>query len=252
MSNVVILQARMSSRRFPGKVLEDLGGIPMLGYQLSRLRESKRINRIVVATSDEPSDDEIVDFLSSISQECIRGPLNDVFSRFMKVLELVNPEYFLRITGDCPLVMPDLIDQMIEVFESSQLDYLSNTLEPNFPDGLDIEIVRTVALRKLGTENLEATEREHVTMGIYKRSKEFKTQNFYGKIDFSGERWTVDYPEDLDFIRNIVQYEKSQGGFLNYEEVLHFLSMHPNIHNRMPNLIRNESLLKSLDNYEKP
>lgn len=251
MTNLVIVQARMSSTRFPGKVLQDLCGTPMLGYQLSRLRESKRINRIIVATSKDPSDNQITDYLAKISQEYVRGPLDDVLSRFMKVLEIAEPEYFLRITGDCPLVMPDLIDEMIEVFESSQLDYLSNTLKPNFPDGLDIEIVRAAALKRLSTENLGVVEREHVTMGIYQRSEEFKIQNFFGKNNLSGERWTVDYPEDLDFIRRIVQFEKSKGRFLRYDEVQEFLAMNPNIHNRMPDFVRNESLLESFDNHEK-
>jgi len=240
--NIVIIQARMTSTRLPGKVMRDLDGIPMIGYQLKRVLKSALISKVVVATSTDVSENPLVAYLDTISQEVVRGPLNDVLKRFLMVLDIYNPPYFVRITGDCPLVMPDLLDSMISEFESSSLDYLSNALKPSFPDGLDIEIVKTSALRRLDLMQLSEPEREHVTLGLYSRPKDFKLKNFSYSLDLSRERWTVDYPEDLEFIRGVVNYESTLNQIMSLEGVLKFLKDFPEFRNKVSSDLRNEAI----------
>ena len=232
----------MSSTRLPGKVLQSLEEKPMIDYQLQRISKCKFVQKIVVATSEEMSDDLLVEHLTRSRVEVVRGPLDDVFSRFIKVLDIYRPEYFIRITADCPLVMPDIIDSMVEEFEKSQPDYLSNALEPSFPDGLDVEIVKSSALRRLNSMKLSPTEREHVTLGIYSRPGIFEASNFRNETDLSIERWTVDYPQDLDFIRGIVRFENTQSDLLTVSQVLKYLDKHPTKRNVLSGKLRNEAL----------
>ena len=232
----------MSSTRLPGKVLQSLEEKPMIDYQLQRISKCKFVQKIVVATSEEMSDDLLVEHLTRSTFEVVRGPLDDVLSRFIKVLDIYRPEYFIRITADCPLVMPDIIDSMVEEFEKSQPDYLSNALEPSFPDGLDVEIVKSSALRRLNSMKLSPTEREHVTLGIYSRPGIFEASNFRNETDLSIERWTVDYPQDLDFIRGIVRFENTQSDLLTVSQVLKYLDKHPTKRNVLSGNLRNEAL----------
>ena len=138
--------------------------------------------------------------------------------------------------------MPDLLDSMIQEFEISDLDYLSNVLEPSYPDGLDIEIIKTSALRQLNNYVLTSTEREHVTLGIYSRPSQFKLKNFKSNFAMQEERWTVDYPEDLEFIRRIVRFESTQPELLTFSQVLNFLQDHPEQRNMLSGSLRNEAL----------
>ena len=131
---------------------------------------------------------------------------------------------------------------MIEVFEKSVLDYLSNTLEPSFPDGLNIDKVKTSALRELNTIKLSTTEKEHVTLGIYSRPNLFSIQNYSNRTDLSEERWTVDYTQDLEFVRTIVRFEKKQFRFLTFSEVVNFLRNNPEPGNTLTGNLRNEAL----------
>ena len=232
----------MSSTRLPGKVLQSLEEKPMIDYQLQRISKCKFVQKIVVATSEEMSDDLLVEHLTRSTFEVVRGQLDDVLSRFIKVLDIYRPEYFIRITADCPLVMPDIIDSMVEEFEKSQPDYLSNALEPSFPDGLDVEIVKSSALRRLNSMKLSPTEREHVTLGIYSRPGFFEASNFRNETDLSSERWTVDYPQDLDFIRGIVRFENTQSDLLTVSQVLKYLDKHPTKRNVLSGNLRNEAL----------
>jgi len=232
----------MSSTRLPGKVLELLGEIPLIEYQLQRITKAKKVQKIVVATSDNDSDNPLVNHLESISQLYVRGSLNDVLSRYIKVIDNYNPDYFIRITGDCPLVMPEILDSMILEFEKLNIDYLSNALEPTFPDGLDVEIVRTSALRELSTMVISSTEREHVTLGIYSRPEKFSIMNYRHSADLSAERWTVDYPADLEFVRNVVAFENTQTELLTMTKVVTFIKENPECRNASPGELRNEAL----------
>jgi spore coat polysaccharide biosynthesis protein SpsF len=200
-STVAIVQARMGSTRLPGKVLADLCGAPMLQRQLERVRRATSVDRVVLATSTDDTDRPIAELCKSLDVPCFRGDLNDVLARFLGAIDEFDPEVVVRITADCPLISPSVIDSIVHSFFESDCDYLSNTLEPTFPDGVDVEVVRVRALRALAQLDTDTPEREHVTLGIYRRSEQFVVRNFTGEPDLSDLRWTVDSPEDLEFVR---------------------------------------------------
>jgi spore coat polysaccharide biosynthesis protein SpsF len=251
MSNnyLVILQARMSSTRLPGKVLAEINEIPMIYWQVKRIEKSKLIGGICVAISEDPIDDVLFNFLVSHNIEVVRGSLDNVTNRFMKVINSHSQENLIRITGDCPLVMPNLIDEMIEKFNEQNIDYMSNSIMPTFPDGLDVEIFTKKAFTKLLEFQLSPQEIEHVTLGFYQRRGEFRISNFMDNLDRSNFRWTVDYPEDLAFVRNVYSHFKGRETSFEYEDVLEFLSANPQITSEVSASRRNEALLKPTEGH---
>lgn len=226
---VVVIQARTSSKRLPGKVLSSVNGRPILEWQTMRVIQTMGPSRFVMATSEEVSDDEVERIANRCGISTIRGSLNDVFSRFLKVIEIYNPETVIRITGDCPLFMPELCERMLLEFLKRDVDYLSNSLKPTFPDGCDIEIFSASSLRRLESEYLTPAELEHVTLGIYSREALFKCVNFFNEIDESSHRWTLDTSEDLEFITRV--YENFSGSELSftYQDVIKFLQENPKL-----------------------
>ena len=239
---MVILQARMTSKRLPGKVMMLLNGEPMIYRQIERILKASTIDKLIVATSVHQSDDVIADFLAEKRIEVFRGHMDDVLSRFIEIGNIINPEIIVRLTADCPLVMPDLIDKMVLKFLDSDLDYLSNTLEPTFPDGLDIEIFKHSALSKLQTFSLSLDEKEHVTIGIYKRKFEFKVENYFSETNLSRQRWTVDYLEDFLFAKAVFNEFKGFESTFTFEELNSFLEKNPDCQSSISPLKRNENL----------
>ena len=239
---LVVLQARMSSSRLPGKVMMKVNDKPMIYWQIQRILRSKRVDSLIVATSVDPSDDALVLFLEENSINVYRGALDDVLSRFIQVSEIYPHDAVIRLTGDCPLVMPELIDQMVGAFYEQDVDYLSNTLEPTFPDGLDIEIIKPGALKNLATYNLEPKEIEHVTYGIYTRAETFKLSNFQDETNRSHERWTVDYQEDLDFVRQVYANFTGREATFTYSDLCDFLKQNPQAISGIEASRRNEQL----------
>ncbi len=240
---LVILQARMTSTRLPGKVFAKINGMPMIYWQIMRIREATRVDELVVATSTDESDDGLANFLEKEGFLVERGPLNDVLARFLQAVTRFDDfENIVRLTGDCPLVMPDIIDEMVTAFENSNIDYLSNSLEPTFPDGLDIEIIRREALIKLSHRILSALEREHVTLALRNQENEFAIQNYRQPIDLSKMRWTVDYEEDLDFVRRIYSEFIGKETSFGYRDVLSLIRAKPELKNQISGNLRNVAL----------
>ncbi len=239
---LAVLQARMSSSRLPGKVMMEVNGRPMIYWQIQRILQAKRVNQLVVVTSTDSTDDVLTDFLEENSVIVFRGSLDDVLSRYMAVALRYKHQALIRLTGDCPLVMPKLIDRMVHSFYQQEVDYLSNTLAPTFPDGLDIEIIREGVLNKLTTFPLDPRELEHVTYGIYNRSEIFTLSNFQNESDESLSRWTVDYQEDLDFVRAIYQEFSGRETQFTYEDVCVLLERNPELTFRNQGYKRNERL----------
>ena len=211
-NTLAIVQARMGSTRLPGKVLADLAGAPMLQRQLERVNRAHTLDRIVVATSTDPADDPIALLCEKLDVDCYRGDLTDVLARFIGALDEFaaggssDPEFVVRITADCPLMSPAVIDSVVNAFfapaeNNLDCDYMSNTLIATFPDGVDVEVVRVSALREVARTSTDPHEREHVTLGIYRYPELFKVRNFTGETDLSDLRWTVDSPDDLEFVR---------------------------------------------------
>ena len=242
--SLVVLQARMSSSRLPGKVMMEINGKPMIYWQIQRILRSKCVNSLVVATSTDSSDDSLVLFLEENLINVYRGALDNVLSRYIEVSEKYVHNALIRLTGDCPLVMPELIDQMVGAFYEQEVDYLSNTLKPTFPDGLDIEIIRHGVLQKLNTYNLKPKELEHVTYGIYTRPDTFKLSNFLNESNRSHERWTVDYQEDLDFVREVYSNFAGYEVTFTYSDMLAFLRQKPDVMSGIDAARRNEQLHK--------
>ena len=243
---IAILQARMSSRRLSGKVLREINGKPMIYWQLQRIYRAKNVDKVIVATSTDTTDDPLVDFLNSEEALYVRGSLNNVKERFDNVITQFPTESFIRLTGDCPLVMPTLIDDLVDAFHEADVDYLSNTIKPTFPDGLDIEVVKTEAFRKLGNASLSKAEIEHVTYGLYSRTGKFTTQNFVNSQDLSNLRWTVDYQEDLEFVREVFSYFRGREDSFNLVELLDYLGNNRELKNKIDANRRNESLIAML------
>jgi spore coat polysaccharide biosynthesis protein SpsF len=227
--NLVVLQARMSSTRLPGKVMSQINGHPMIYWEISRISKAKLVNKTVVAISDQSSDDILANYLESIHQEYIRGSLDNVLGRYVKAEENYNPSAIIRLTADCPLVMPELIDQYLEIFHKSDFDYLSNTLVLSYPDGLDIEIIKPGIFKKLLEFNLSEEEKEHVTLGIYSRKDKFRTHNVSNKTNISDFRWTVDTSDDLAFVKSIYAHFESKEMNFTFEDVLKYVKDNPNL-----------------------
>ena len=246
---VAILQARTSSSRFPNKVLADVNGMPMILRQIDRIVKAKGISRVIVATSDDSSDDALVAILENHGVESFRGPLEDVFSRFLAIINTEDSDCFVRLTGDCPLVMPALIDDLLESFNPEIYDYMSNTIEPTFPDGLDVEVFTRAAFLSLQNFSLTREELEHVTLAFHRQKENFKLANFSGNSDRSNMRWTVDYPEDLSFVQSIYHHFKGYESTFEYEQVLEFLSSNPEVTSGISASRRNEALLKPIEEH---
>ncbi len=236
---LAILQARCSSTRFPGKVLAELHGAPMILRQVERLRLSARIDRLVVATSMDPSDDPLEELLRSDGIEVRRGPLDDVVERFRLVVDEFSPDHVVRLTADCPLADPGVIDEVIAVHVSDHADYTSNVLQPTFPDRLDVECITSFAFARLVGLPLTPSEREHVTLGIYGRPDEFSLRNVTQAPDRSSLRWTVDVPDDLAFVRDLYDrlYDGNPG--FGQADILARLAVHPELQRTEHDLARN-------------
>jgi spore coat polysaccharide biosynthesis protein SpsF len=242
--NIVFLQARLDSKRLPGKVLLPINGIAMINLQISRILESKKISELVVLIPDTNKNDPLFEFLRANSIKIFRGALDNVFDRFMSASRLFPSDSIIRLTADCPLVMPNLIDEMIEKFEKLNVDYLSNAIELTFPDGLDIEIFKSSALATLSGLDLSVQEKEHVTLGMYSRPEIFSIVNHANSRNLGSLRWTVDYQEDFDFVSKVFKYFRGREHLFGIEEVLEFVRASPENQNKLDASYRNISIKK--------
>lgn len=232
----------MTSTRLPGKVLEPILGVPMIGRQIERLRRSSSLDGLVVATSVDPSDDPLVDYLASLDAPVVRGSLGDVLGRFIAVLDEFSPDVVVRLTADCPLASPAVVDLVVESFSSSSVDYASNTLEPTWPDGVDVEVVRASALRWVASHSDDVHEHEHVTLGVYRRPDQFSCLNVAGDVDLSSLRWTVDNADDLAFVRSVYAELYPANPEFDVEDVLALLERQPSLSRTSADAARNAAL----------
>ena len=219
----------MSSTRLPGKVLKDVHGKPMILRQIERLKKSKRIDHLIVATSTDPTDDVLFSTLHSFGIHVRRGPLDDVAKRFAAVIDEMSPETVVRLTADCPLADPEVIDALIDSHLRSEADYSSNTLKPTFPHGLDAEVFSAVAFAKLRQSRMSRKEREHVTYGFYSRKGHYRLNSYWQSNDVHALRWTVDEPRDLDFVRHVYDRLYDKNPDFRQNDVLELLSREPSL-----------------------
>ena len=238
MKVVALVQARMGSTRLPNKVMKLIGGIPMIELLLSRLSSSKQVNEIVVATPDAENNRALVEHLSSIGHNCYCGSEEDVLDRYFQAAKETKADVIVRITGDCPLVDPTLVDQAIKEFKEAGVDYLSNTSPPTYPDGLDIEVFTFAALQRSAQEAEEVFEREHVTPYMRKGGS-FKRASMSNDKDCSALRWTVDEQVDLDVVMSIFTHFSPNIHF-TWKEVMLLQAKQPEMFFLNQELIRNE------------
>ncbi len=245
---LAILQARFSSSRLPGKVLQPLLGKPMLSRQIERILRSERIDRLVLATSTDPEDDAVAAVAAETGIACSRGSLDDVLDRFYRAALPYQPQHIVRLTGDCPLIDPAVIDGTIWFYLEGRYDYVSNALEPTFPDGLDVEVFRFFALEAAWREAMLPSQREHVTLFINQAPGRFRIGNYgHAGGDLSHLRWTVDEPEDLALVMRIYEALYPKDPAFSMEDILVLLERDPSLMKINTRFPRNEGLQRSIE-----
>lgn len=229
MKVVIIVQARMTSTRLPGKVLKEVMGKPLLGYQLERLRRVNLADEIVVATTVNDTDLPIVELSKQLKVLCYRGSENDVLSRYFEAAKENRADAVVRVTSDCPLIDPKVIDDVIQFYidNHTRYDYVANTLERTFPRGMDTEVFSFDSLQEAFYEATETSEREHVTLFIYRHSDRFRLGNIAYLTNESHHRWTVDTPQDFELIKNILEHLYHSKPEFSLQDVLTLLDKHP-------------------------
>ena len=226
---LAIVQARMSSSRFPGKVLVPILGRPMLLLQLERLKQAKYINEIVVATSSDSDDDKIAETCLQADITCFRGSLHDVLGRFAMAAIKHEADIIVRLTADCPLNDPEIVDRLITLLESGQYDYASNTIERTWPHGLDAEAMTIESLLAAEKNSTSSYEREHVTPFIYQNPDVYSLGSLKGPVNQPDLRLTVDYPEDLKVISRIYGSLYAANPTFSTADIISFLDDNPQI-----------------------
>jgi len=238
MKVVAIVQARMVSTRLPNKVMKPIGGVPMIEVLLARLVRATEVNEIVVATSADPRNQPLADHVNGLGYKCSRGSENDVLERYVHAARSANADVVVRITGDCPLVDPVLVDEAIRQFKALQVDYFSNTSPPTYPDGLDIEVFKMVSLERAAQETSKPFDREHVTPYL-RESGQFNQNGMHHSEDLSGLRWTVDELADYELVSKVFQYFSPDIHF-NWQQVLQLQQSQPDLFRLNQQIIRNE------------
>jgi glutamate-1-semialdehyde aminotransferase/spore coat polysaccharide biosynthesis protein SpsF (cytidylyltransferase family) len=242
---VAIVQARMGSSRLPGKTVADVAGRPLLLHVVERVRNARRVDKVVVATTDQSSDDPIAALCKAEKVQYFRGSENDVLDRFYKTAQANSADIVVRITADCPLIDPAVIDNVVARFQVGDCDYVSNIVRYTYPDGLDTEVFSFAALDRAWREAKKPSEREHVTP--YIRTEKFRTANVKSEspVPLGKYRWTVDHPADLEFVRRI--YEAFSGNeHFGYQDIFHLLRERPELATIQAETITNEGYYKSL------
>lgn len=249
MTVIAIVQARTSSSRLPGKVLLPIGGKAMILYQLQRLQRCRRLDRLVLATSDHKSDDTLARVVSEAGYEVFRGDLEDVLERFRACCEQVKATTVVRLTGDCPLSDPALIDELVEAFVNGDWDYLSNSADENqltVPDGFDAEVFRAELLELASKGAKLPSEREHVTPWFRSDSAGLHWGHYRHQPMRPYYRVTVDDPVDLEVVRAVVEALEPQDPFFGVDAVVSYLEENTELTTRNQATVRNEGFLKSL------
>lgn len=238
MKTVAIVQARMGSTRFPDKVMKRVCGVPLIELLLQRLSAAREVDEIVLATSDDPRNLELVTHVQTLGYTVHQGSEHDVLDRYYRAAKMSDADVVVRITGDCPVVDPVLVDGVIAAFRSAGVDYACNTSPPTYPDGLDVEVFSFQALQIAWRESSSAPEREHVTPYI-RESGRFRTLELRHTEDYSGERWTVDEPADFEVVSAVFEHFYPRRDF-SWQEVLQLLQREPELFAANRHLIRNE------------
>ena len=229
---VCIIQARMGSSRLPGKVLKDICGKPMLAWVVERVRLARTVEQVVVATTADIGDDLIAAYCQANQIECFRGDVFDVLDRYYQAARAYRAGVVVRVTADCPLIDPQLIDQAVKELLTRRLDFTANRLPPPFkrtyPIGLDVEVATMTALSEAWEKADQQHEREHVMPYLYSGPAVYNTSVLNAEADYGSQRWTVDTPEDLEFMRKLTALMDCRMDF-SWRDVLALVEAHPEL-----------------------
>lgn len=222
MKVVIIDQARMSSTRLPGKVLKTVNGKSLLEYQIERLKRVKSADEVVIATTTNPADRSIVELCERLNVPCVCGPEEDVLARYDEAARFCQADLVVRITSDCPLIDPQVVDRVIKFFldHNDHYDYVSNCLEESFPRGMDTEVFPVSILNEAFQEAITPADREHVTPFIYTHPQRYRLGNVSYTRDESHNRLTVDTPEDFELIAKIIESLYPVNPHFSLEDIL--------------------------------
>lgn len=241
---LAIIQARMGSRRFPGKVLRELGSRPLLWHVHDRVRESERIDEVVIATSQSQEDISIIEFAEEFMVPVFIGSEDDVLDRFYHAADKFGGDEIVRICGDIPLIDPHIIDNTIDYFLNGSFDYVNNWL--TFPEGQHVEILSFRVLEKAWKEATKPSEREHVTPFIYNNPQEFKIGQLRSDIGVPAMRLAVDYPCDFELVEKI--YDRLWEGHIFYfDEICELFDAEPHLLEINKGIQKLEGYHRSLD-----
>ncbi len=234
---LAIIQARMGSVRFPGKVLKKVNEKTIIEILFHRVSLAKSIDKIILATSVDKNNDILVKHVKNLGFEVYRGSENNILSRYFEAARIYKPKTIIRITGDCPLIDPKIIDKVVKEYKTNKFDYVSNTNPPTFPDGLDVEVFSFDTLKLVNEKAKKAYDKEHVTPFI-KSSNQFEIKNIENYQDLSNERWTLDVPKDLQVIQKIIKYFSPNLNF-SFEDILQLKKKTPRFFIANKNITRN-------------
>lgn len=245
---LAIVQARFGSTRLPGKVLKDIEGKPMLWHIAERLKHSKHINQVVIATTTESSDDRIADFAESNKLGYYRGSVMNVLDRFYQTAKKFSADVVVRIWGDCVMIDPDVVDKAIELLEKDDLDYASNIRPPSYPRGMDLEVFTFATLEKTWKEATTAFYQEYMTDYIFRNPQMFKLGNLQYGTDLSSQYLLVDYEDDFRLASEIYKEMFSEGKkIFGFRDVLELLQRNPKLKEMNKGLKRYQDYLSDLE-----
>ncbi len=244
-----IIQARMGSTRLPGKVMMDLCGHPVIEHVVNRLNRSNFIDKIIIATSFDLNNQPIIDFCKKNEIDYFVGSEDDVLDRYYQTAidnNINKEDILIRITSDCPLIDPFVVDKVIEEHISSKNDYTTNVIECTYPDGLDCEVFNFNVLKEAWINANLSSQREHVTLYIRDNPDKFKLGNVKNNKDLSSLRWTLDEKEDFIFINEVYKNLFDNDSFFTMDDIVHLLNEKPELLDINSKFNRNEGLIKSL------
>ena len=244
MKPIAIIQVRMGSTRLPGKVLKKLNGITVLESLLNQLNYSKLLNDKIIATTSNSEDDVIVNFCKSKEIKYFRGSQDDVLDRYYNCAKKFSINTIIRITSDCPLMDPQVVDDVIDFYLKNSYDYVNNFYKRTYPYGNDVEIFSLKVLEKVWEKATKPSEREHVTPYIYNNPDEFSLGWIENKENLSEFHWTIDRKEDLIFVQNI--FKKISKRPILMKDIIDVIKDDPSLLEINKNTNPNEGYLKSI------
>jgi spore coat polysaccharide biosynthesis protein SpsF len=223
---VAIIQARLGSTRLPGKALRDIGGKTMLARVVRRAQRARSVDEVLVATTTEAGDEPILAECAKLEVPVFRGDAEDVLDRTYRAAQAYHAEGIVRVTSDCPLIDPGVIDKIVRAFLEAKPDYASNVIERTYPRGLDTEVMSLSALGRVWRQAAEPYQRIHVCPYFYQNPEKFDLLNVTHEKDYSADRWTVDTSEDLAFVREVYRRLGNDDG-IRWTDVLALLEEEP-------------------------